>query len=741
MSNQLTFSIVINTLNRADSLDKTLESLRWLKYDGDFEVVVVNGPSTDHSALVVDKWREHIRAATCDKPNLSMSRNIGITEARGDVVCFLDDDGVPEPEWLEQLATGYTSDDIAGVGGVVYDHTGFDFQYRFSTANRLANASWGDKSPSEFLGFPGSFQFPYLQGTNASFRRTALQEIGGFDEEIEFYLDETDVCARLIDEGYVIRQLRNAYVHHKFAPSSIRNHTRIVTRLYPVIKNKIYFSIKHGHRYASLMEISADNIKFTESHRENLENHLRAGSIEESILKQFEIDVREAWLRGTVRGADFIEGRYERSVIRDQDEPVKKFSTLPGSDSRTIVLISKDYPPAHSGGVATYNKDLAEALALRGDQVHVITESNDIDRVDFEGGVWLHRRRVKSFERSAAAAEAEIPQHIWDWSATALEEAQKISAKTEVDVVEAPIWDCEGIAFLLEGSFPLVTSLVTTLHFWLESHPDQRADSAWMTTFGDPMLKIESMLMRQSDGIRSISNSIRQNIEHAYGFEFEDERVQVAPLGLEYREKLQKSDPDGSTRVLFVGRLEERKGIDTLLDAAKVVLEDNQDVVFDIVGDDTLPGPGGVPYRDQFVAVNEGWPQLDRVRFRGKLGDAELEEAYASADIFVAPSRFESFGLVFVEAMRAGLPTVGCEAGGVVEIVKNDETGLLVPPSDPTSLAAAISKLAASPEMRARYGEAGRADFEQRFSAEAMAQRSADLYSMTIARARRNIAE
>ena len=118
MSNQLTFSIVINTLNRADSLDKTLESLRWLKYDGDFEVVVVNGPSTDHSALVVDKWREHIRAATCDKPNLSMSRNIGITEARGDVVCFLDDDGVPEPEWLEQLATGYTSDDIAGVGGL-----------------------------------------------------------------------------------------------------------------------------------------------------------------------------------------------------------------------------------------------------------------------------------------------------------------------------------------------------------------------------------------------------------------------------------------------------------------------------------------------------------------------------------------------------------------------------------------------------------------------------------------------
>ena len=106
MANPPSVSIVINTLNRADSLDKTLESFRWLNYDGDFEVIVVNGPSTDHSAKVVDKWCEHIRAATCDRPNLSMSRNIGINEARGEIVCFIDDDGVPEPEWLNQISQG-----------------------------------------------------------------------------------------------------------------------------------------------------------------------------------------------------------------------------------------------------------------------------------------------------------------------------------------------------------------------------------------------------------------------------------------------------------------------------------------------------------------------------------------------------------------------------------------------------------------------------------------------------------
>ena len=105
----------------------------------------------------------------------------------------------------------------------------------------------------------------------------------------------------------------------------------------------------------------------------------------------------------------------EPSVIMDREDPIKRFATIPREDSRVVVLISKDFPPAQSGGVATYNKDLAEALALEGHQVHVVTESTDIDRVDFEDGVWLHRRCVKEFPRDPEAVQMGVPPHIWNW--------------------------------------------------------------------------------------------------------------------------------------------------------------------------------------------------------------------------------------------------------------------------------------------------------------------------------------
>ena len=86
----LSFSIVINTLNRAELLQKTLESFGWLEYSGEFEVIVVNGPSTDQTAQIIDSWLPRIRKGSCDISNLSVSRNIGIAMARGEIVAFIE---------------------------------------------------------------------------------------------------------------------------------------------------------------------------------------------------------------------------------------------------------------------------------------------------------------------------------------------------------------------------------------------------------------------------------------------------------------------------------------------------------------------------------------------------------------------------------------------------------------------------------------------------------------------------
>ena len=201
------FSIVINTLNRGPVLQKALDSFRWLKYAGDFEIVVVNGPSTDNSEEVITSWRPHIRAGKCDVANLSVSRNVGICMAQGDIIAFIDDDAIPEPEWLTQLADAYRDPMVGAVGGLVYNHTGYDFQYKYCLVDRFGNADLSLPGPTPHLSFPKSGRFPHLLGCNSSFRRSALLEIGGFDEEYEYFLDETDVCLRIVDAGYIIAQL------------------------------------------------------------------------------------------------------------------------------------------------------------------------------------------------------------------------------------------------------------------------------------------------------------------------------------------------------------------------------------------------------------------------------------------------------------------------------------------------------------------------------------------------------
>jgi len=729
----LTFSIVINTLNRATLLQRTLDSFRGLHYAGDFEVIVVNGPSRDNTDQVVQEWLPGIRAGSCAVANLSMSRNVGICMARGDIVAFIDDDAIPEPEWLTQLSSAYDLDEIGGAGGLVFGPSGYSYQYEYSTANRLGNANWKRNSPAEHLCFPGSYEFPYLQGTNASFRRSALIEVGGFDEEIEYYLDETEVCCRLIDAGYVIRQLANAYVHHKFAPSHVRDEHKITRYRYPVIKNKIYFSLKHAQHYLDVTEILDDGRRFIDAQANDVEFHIAGGRLDEAERGRLRSESSNAVQRALERGLST-----EREMITAEKLAFHKgsfvpFKTLSTGKPKSIVIVSRDFPPAHGGGIATFSKDLAEALSALGNIVHVITQSPDVNRVDLENGVWLHRMVPLDVDPPLWAREKGVPQRICNWSIAALMECHRIATHRKIDVVEAPIWDCEGVAFLFEGVWPLVTSLQTTLYFWLETHPEFQADRKWMAEFGTPMLSLERELMSNSDAIRSISAAIRDEIENAYCFKFDENAVQVAPLGMREPQVVSKST-DGQVYVLFVGRLETRKGIDVLLDVIPMISSANPSVRFIIIGDNALPGSNGVPFSEQFLAEHRACDWLSRVEFRGKVSDEELQSAYAACDIFVAPSRFESFGLVFLEAMRVGKPVIGCRAGGMPEIISDGENGMLVSPGDSAELSSALTWMIEHPEERARMGQAGRRIFETVFTSDKMADRSLDLYELAARR-------
>jgi len=161
--------------------------------------------------------------------------------------------------------------------------------------------------------------------------------------------------------------------------------------------------------------------------------------------------------------------------------------------------------------------------------------------------------------------------------------------------------------------------------------------------------------------------------------------------------------------ILTVGRLHPRKGQLLTLQALQLLpAEVRSRIEYWIVGGQSKGG-----YEESLRARAAERPDLT-VRFLGKLPDEELAQVYESADIFAMTSvphgeSIEGFGLVYLEAAAHGLPVVAHDIGGVSEAVLDGKTGLLVPCNRPIQLAAAFERLIHEPELRKRFGSAGRA--------------------------------
>src|SRR5439155_16719110 len=126
----------------------------------------------------------------------------------------------------------------------------------------------------------------------------------------------------------------------------------------------------------------------------------------------------------------------------------------------------------------------------------------------------------------------------------------------------------------------------------------------------------------------------------------------------------------------------------------------------------------GTTYREAFAREHRDRPEiLARVKFAGQVSEDELYRHYADADVVCLPSRFESFGLVLVEAMMFGKPVVASAVGGMREIVEAEGNGLLAEPANAASLAGCLRRLVASEALRREFGTRSRQLYEQKFSA------------------------
>jgi len=242
-----------------------------------------------------------------------------------------------------------------------------------------------------------------------------------------------------------------------------------------------------------------------------------------------------------------------------------------------------------------------------------------------------------------------------------------------------------------------------------------------------PVRVLSRWLWRQADAGIAISEAIRR---FAIAYEgVSPQKIHTIHYGLDPASV--HAPPDARTRlrqelglpadaplVGSVCRLIEQKGLDNALDGFAQVAAEFPAAHYAIAGDG--------PLRGALEAQAARLGVADRVHFLGWRADAPA--IFAALDVLLAPSRWEGFGLVFLEAMALGVPVISTRVSAIPEVIADGETGWLVPPDDPAAIAGALRAALADPGERCRRGEAGRARLESQFTVDAMVERTLAVY-------------
>ncbi|MDD1770935.1 MAG: glycosyltransferase [Methanomassiliicoccales archaeon] len=217
MESSLKASVVICTYNRKEWLLKCYDSLQKLD-DEPSEIIIVDGPSNDGTRQLIEEWQRHgkVRLVAQKKlEGISAARNLGLSTARGDVVCFIDDDVIVAPGWLDGILSGYKDDKVGGVGGPTYF---LDGSLAMGRNKMSVYGDWYDESRGEDT----TGLYPVMLGCNMSFRTEALRSVGGFDPYFRYHRDEDDACIRVDLAGYTIGFEETAALRHAWCEGSYR---------------------------------------------------------------------------------------------------------------------------------------------------------------------------------------------------------------------------------------------------------------------------------------------------------------------------------------------------------------------------------------------------------------------------------------------------------------------------------------------------------------------------------------
>jgi hypothetical protein len=753
----MTISIIVNTTDRAGPLRTLLRALEHQSYRH-FEVIVVVGPTRDNTLEMLSEYVGRVRVLRCPEANLSQSRNIGLRAARGDIVVYIDDDAVPCRRWLEQLTRLFADPALDATGGVVYlIHPQRPMvQHSLGLTSALFEQEVVRSSWLEHIVPPGEGHqwVTRMMGTNMAFRRQALLEIGGFDEFFVYIAEEADVMLRLVNAGYVMHPVKEAAVYHVPASSRHRVMYTYIANWWLQTRSGIYFTLKNGWRAGEpLAAIVRRCLHLFHGHWMWYGQLRRDGELSAAQMWK----MRWGEIRGAVDGA--FNSIFSRRQLLDEDReeadekkssPILRFQTedsprCPPVDPVTgrqpalsqpqqplrICLLSATYPPQQFDGIGRLTNLMARGLFELGHTVHVIARGKR-SYTSFYDGAYVHRINYK-LNRYDGYRQLSSAYHSLNYSHAVYEKVRSLMLNDGVQIVDSPIWQTEGLVTAVSDIIPVVVRIITAYR-QIAALKNDRSDDARL--MGD----LEEAFLERAAHLLPNTEATLKTVRQVYDVALTPDRYTLVPYGIvpvpeEAIRPFDLEQPPETLTILYVGRLEQRKGILDLFQAIPAVVEHIPNVKFVIAGKDNSLHDGfqqrtGMDYVTYFS--RQYGRHAPHVTFTGMVSDETLHSLYQACDLFVAPSLYESFGLIYLEAMNYAKPVIGCRSGGVPEVVDDGVTGVLVEPEAPTKLAEEIIDMLQLPERLYAMGQAGRQRLLDHFTYLRMAEKFAQAYRRLI---------
>ena len=365
-----------------------------------------------------------------------------------------------------------------------------------------------------------------------------------------------------------------------------------------------------------------------------------------------------------------------------------------------------------TGGMNVYVRDLSRELGRRGIAVDCFTRSQnpDIPRISDKLGP---NGRVIHLPAGPEAPydKNRVADHLPEFVQCILDFARREGL--HYDVIHSHYWLSGLAAFELRRAWgtPIVQMFHTLGHMKnsVAARPEE-----WET---ERRIEAEGQVMAFADRLVAATPLERAQMVWLYGADAA--KISVVPCGVdldlfqpirpdEARQRL--GLPTGRRVVLFVGRIEPLKGIDTLLRAMALVAPEiphwQECLSVIIIGG--APGAGVEQTNAELARLQQLRVELgieELVTFQGAQDQDSLACYYSAAEMVVMPSHYESFGMVALEAMACGTPVVASKVGGLAFSVQDGETGYLVSGGDPAAMAARIKQLLTDEQLRRRLGQ------------------------------------